>query len=50
MAEEAAKCSGIKRGGPVDGKVVVHGRLLATVVEGVVIVVVNSLEAQIVVH
>ena len=49
MAEEAATCSGIKRCGPVDGKVVVHGRLVVMMVD-VVIVVVNSLVAQIVAH
>ena len=50
MAEEAAKCSGIRRRGPVDGKVVVHGRGLVMVVDGIVIVVVNFLVVQIVVH
>jgi hypothetical protein len=49
MAEEAAKCSGIVRCDPVDGEVVVHGRLVVMVVD-VVIVVVNSLVVQIVVH
>ena len=47
--EEAATCRGIVRGGLVDGTVVAHGHLVVMVVD-VVIVVVNSLVAQIVVH
>ena len=49
MAEEAASCNGIVQCGPVEGEVVVHGRLVAMAVD-VVIVVVNSLVVQIVVH